>query len=409
MHAPAPGGVSRLCTAGTDLEARLHHGHGSRRATASHSLSPGAWAPQWAMPGTSRLPRSLLAADRGHSIMGAHVVVDRGLSWKRGSPLLDILSVSRRPRAAAPHGKGCSGERRRHAQGGGPDPHARGGGDDASSADSAAPRSGRPPGGLHIVGSLSGSGGGPGDRQRHQPVGGGPWSPRCGTPRRLRVGIGHYWALLAVYYLVGALFARSAGGWASAMGPAPHAGGRLLYGSSMVLLGLVRQPWHFLVTFSVLLSLTQSICLVPLIAAVSGWFRRRLGLATGILLAAGGAGGGRARALWARHGPPRLQGTFWSSGWSAGSLPCTDPLFRNRPADLGLTPYGATADDPPRWCGVRRSSGGGVRSSCSICGGPGLLAPALDPGWAARAMALCLIYVVPLAVERGLNPGGALR
>ena len=40
----------------------------------------------------------------------------------------------------------------------------------------------------------------------------------------------------------------------------------------------------------VLLSLTQSICMVPLMAAVSGWFRRRLGLATGILWAAGGLG-----------------------------------------------------------------------------------------------------------------------
>jgi MFS family permease len=59
--------------------------------------------------------------------------------------------------------------------------------------------------------------------------------------------------------------------------------GGLLYGGSMGLLGLVRQPWHFLLAFSLLLSLTQSICLVLLIAAVSGWFRRRLGLATGIL------------------------------------------------------------------------------------------------------------------------------
>ena len=59
--------------------------------------------------------------------------------------------------------------------------------------------------------------------------------------------------------------------------------GGLLYGGSMGLLGLVWQPWHFLLAFSLLRSLTQSICLVPLITAVSGWFRRRLGLATGIL------------------------------------------------------------------------------------------------------------------------------
>src|SRR5262249_41187307 len=125
--------------------------------------------------------------------------------------------------------------------------------------------------------------------------------------------------------------------------------GALLYGSSMVLLGLVRQPWHFLVSFSVLLSLTQSICLVPLIAAVSGWFRRRLGLATGILWAAGGLGAaGVAPLVGAPIGRLGWQGTFWSLGVVGGSILLSLPLlFRNRPADLGLTPYGATADDPP--------------------------------------------------------------
>ena len=104
-------------------------------------------------------------------------------------------------------------------------------------------------------------------------------------------GIGTIGALMAVYYVVGARLCpgqRVAG--RAVWGAAPHAGGRAAVWGSMLLLGLVRQPWHFLLTFSVLLSLTQSICMVPLIAAVSGWFRRRLGLATGILWAAGGLG-----------------------------------------------------------------------------------------------------------------------
>jgi MFS family permease len=104
-------------------------------------------------------------------------------------------------------------------------------------------------------------------------------------------GIGTIGVLMAVYYVVGAVFAPISG-WLGERYGARHlmlAGG-LLYGSSMLLLGLVRQPWHFLLTFSLLLSLTQSICMVSLMAAVSGWFRRRLGLATGILWAAGGLG-----------------------------------------------------------------------------------------------------------------------
>src|SRR4030095_8456358 len=82
-------------------------------------------------------------------------------------------------------------------------------------------------------------------------------------------GIGTIGALMAVYYVVGAVFAPISG-WLGERYGARHlmlAGG-LLYGGSMLLLGLVRQPWHFLLTFSVLLSLTQCICMGRLIATV---------------------------------------------------------------------------------------------------------------------------------------------
>ena len=114
--------------------------------------------------------------------------------------------------------------------------------------------------------------------------------------------IGTIGGLMAVYYLVGALFAPVSGWLGERYGPrCLMLAGGLLYGSSMILLGMVRQPWHFFCTFSVLLALTQSICLVPLMAAVSGWFRRRLGLATGILWAAGGLGAAGIRSrIWRR-------------------------------------------------------------------------------------------------------------
>ena len=80
--------------------------------------------------------------------------------------------------------------------------------------------------------------------------------------------------------------------------------------------------------------------MVPLMAAMSGWCRRRLGLWTGSLGAAGGLG----TALLAPLVGYLLdqlgwQGTCWSLGAvGGGALLSLTILFCNRPADLGLTP-----------------------------------------------------------------------
>ena len=158
--------------------------------------------------------------------------------------------------------------------------------------------------------------------------------------------------------------------------------------------------------FSVLLSLTQSICLVPLMAAVSGWFRRRLGLGTGILWAAGGLGS----ALLAPLVSVLLdqlgwQGTFWSLGVVGGGLILSlTVFFRNRPADLGLMPYGATAADPPE---VVRSPAierlrrqvftQHMRRTRAFWHLP------LIHGLGCAGHGIVLLYVVPLAVEQGLT------
>src|SRR6516164_1042820 len=220
-------------------------------------------------------------------------------------------------------------------------------------------------------------------------------------------GIGTIGALMAVYYVVGAVFAPISG-WLGERYGARHlmlAGG-LLYGSSMVLLGLVRQPWHFLLTFSVLLSLTQSICMVPLIAAVSGWFRRRLGLATGILWAAGGLGAaGLAPLVSVLLNTLGWQGTFWSLGVIGGSIILSlTLLFRNHPADLGLTPYGASAGDAPavvRSPAVERQRRQvftqQMRRTRAFWSLP------LIHGLGCAGHGVVLLYAVPLAVERGLT------
>jgi MFS family permease len=220
-------------------------------------------------------------------------------------------------------------------------------------------------------------------------------------------GIGTIGALMAVYYLVGGLFAPLSGWLGERYGARRlMLAGGLLYGGSMFLLGMVRQPWHFLLAFSLLLALTQSICMVPLMAAVGDWFRRRLGLGTGILWAAGGLGAALLAPLvgylldhlgW--------QGTFWSIGAvGGGAILSLTILFRNRPADLGLMPYGATADDPPEVVRSpamerlrRQVFAHHMRRTRAYWHLP------LIHGLGCAGHGIVLLYVVPLAVEQGLT------
>ena len=65
-------------------------------------------------------------------------------------------------------------------------------------------------------------------------------------------------------------------------------------------------------------------------------------------LGGGRAGVSPARTSGERPAGPAGLGTFWSLGVVGGGLILSlTVFFRNRPADLGLMPYGATAADPP--------------------------------------------------------------
>ena len=153
---------------------------------------------------------------------------------------------------------------------------------------------------------------------------------------------------IATYYGFGALYAPVTGWLGDRFGARVMLlAAACLYLISMLLLSQISQVWHFFLFFGVLLSLTQSLGMVPLMASISGWFRRRLGLGIGILWAAGGIG----TAAFAPIAGLLIetlgwQGNFLVIGLIGGAaMLALVPLMRNRPADIGIDPYGARPGD----------------------------------------------------------------
>ena len=221
-----------------------------------------------------------------------------------------------------------------------------------------------------------------------------------------RWSIGLIGAALATYYLFGAIFAPITG-WLG-----DRYGSRLMllcagvmYATSMILLGQTTEVWHFFLFFGVMLSLTQSLAMVPLMAAVSGWFRRSLGLGIGILWAAGGIGTGiLAPVVGYAIDAVGWGGTFFGVGVIGGGLMLLMlPLMKNRPSDIGIEPYGAKASDPPRV--VREFSierlrlrmfNRHIRRTKPFWNLP------LIHGLGCAGHGIVLIYVIPMAFDRGV-------
>ncbi len=153
---------------------------------------------------------------------------------------------------------------------------------------------------------------------------------------------------IAAYYGFGALYAPITGWLGDRFGSRIMLfAAAVLYLASMLLLSRISEVWQFFLFFGALLSLTQSLGMVPLMASVSGWFRRRLGLGIGILWAAGGVG----TAAFAPVAGWLIENYGWQDnfviiGLIGGiAMLCLVPLMRNRPADLGIEPYGTRAGD----------------------------------------------------------------
>ena len=64
----------------------------------------------------------------------------------------------------------------------------------------------------------------------------------------------------------------------------------IMYGVGMAALGFINEVWQLFLVYSVFMSATATVAMVPLMAAISGWFQRCMGVAIGIMWAVGGIG-----------------------------------------------------------------------------------------------------------------------
>ncbi|HEY7709076.1 MAG TPA: MFS transporter [Candidatus Entotheonella sp.] len=122
-----------------------------------------------------------------------------------------------------------------------------------------------------------------------------------------------------------------------------------MYAGGLLLLSGMHQIWQLYLYYSLLLGLAQAAFAVNIPTTVAAWFRQRLGLAIGVQQSLGGMGASVMAPVLALV----LSRTDWQSAFVGITLVGGVILFtllvwfHNDPADHGMSPYGATATDPP--------------------------------------------------------------
>ena len=219
--------------------------------------------------------------------------------------------------------------------------------------------------------------------------------------------IGVIAAGLAAYYVCGAIVSPITGMLGDRYGARPlmFACG-LLYMTSMILVGTITHLWQFFLYFGVMLSITQSLAMVPLLASVSGWFKIKLGLATGILWAAGGVG---AAAI-----APSVANLLDAFGWQTtftiigiaggGTLTLLTFFFHSKPADANTIAFGASINDAPEIIRSKEVTrlrlkvfNKAMRTTRAFWNLPTI------HGLGCAGHGIVLIYTIPLAIEQGIS------
>ena len=121
-----------------------------------------------------------------------------------------------------------------------------------------------------------------------------------------------------------------------------------LYVAGMLLLSTMDQLWQLYLYYSGLLGLAQALFAVNIPTTVAAWFKRKLGVAVGIQQSIGGMGASvTAPALALLVSQTGWQVAFWIIPAVGGVILFSLlAFFHSEPADRGLRPYGAGADEP---------------------------------------------------------------
>jgi MFS family permease len=121
-----------------------------------------------------------------------------------------------------------------------------------------------------------------------------------------------------------------------------------LFVAGMLLSGTMTHLWQFYLYYGLVLAIAMAIFQVPLVAAVTLWFKKHLGIAMGALQALQGLGTVVGIVIVAvLLDSLGLKWTFWIPGIAGGAiLIMLVRFFYNEPGEIGIKPWGALEDDP---------------------------------------------------------------
>ena len=173
-----------------------------------------------------------------------------------------------------------------------------------------------------------------------------------------------------------------------------------------IITGLVTEVWHIWISYGLCLGVAQACFNVPILTAASLWFQKRLGFGIGLLQASHGLG----PAIMAIVMGGLLTVVAWTTAFwgialvGGGILFVLLFLFRSRPADINVRPYGAPEDQPiekkldPAITALRSKT---YRKRMQSTSAFWKLVAVHHFGCVGHA--IVIIYITPIAISAGLD------